>query len=205
MSRPSATPFTIRRRLAGLSNEDVGRLLNMTPDRAGELLGERGAFAELSELRCELRTALNKGPDLRVVYRELLEHELVPGRAGRNVRWTRIVLDSTLCEWGREIGKSGGWWSKFERDEALAERCLARGSLSEDQIMMISLDMELAGKRLAELFPSAALPLLQGHDRAASTGTVSKLVVDADRRVTSIEVEKEIVRPHGRRIAGRAE
>lgn len=160
--RPRATPFTIRRRLAGLSNADVGKLLKMSPDRAGELLGETGVFAELSELRCELRTALNKGPDLRLVYRELSEGALIPGRSGRVVRWTRIVLDITLREWSELAGRSTAFWSIFERDECYAEAAFARDSISEDQIMIISRHMMLAGRRLAELFPSATRPLPLG-------------------------------------------
>ena len=201
--RPRATPFTIRRRLAGLTLEDVGQLLDITRERVWQLGKQYAACHDLSELRSDLRVALNKGPDHRVVYQELKRGWVVKGCVGRNVRWTRIILDITLLEWAADFGHSGTWWSKFERDEDRAWRAVALGSISYLTTLRIGPKLNEAAHRLAELFPSATLPRLQGHDPTASRGRVLKVVADTETR--ELHIEGDIVHPHGRRIAGRAE
>lgn len=151
--------FRIRRKLAGLSCADIGDLLKMNPDRAGELLGDRGAFKDLHELRCKLRTALNRGPDLRVVHVELAQGELVPGRAGRDVRWARTILNQSLRQWSAAAGHSVFWWSTFERDEKVAFAAIARGSLDATAVAFIRTRMCEAAEKLAGLFPYATSPL----------------------------------------------
>lgn len=201
--RTNSTRFTIRRRLAGLSCEEVGRLLRMTPDRAGELLGERGAFGDLHELRSELRIALNNGPDLRVVYRELKEGALIPGRSGRTVRWTRIILDITLREWTELAGRSTSFWSIFEREEDYAEAAFARGSISEDQIGTISEQMQRAADRLGELFPSAALPLTGSMFDSEPARAAAKKIIETARE--GLEELHAAARSHGVEIEGGTE
>jgi len=161
--------FTIRRRLAGLTLDDVGELLKINTDRgagrelAATVLGTPDPLRSIDDLRDALRTALNKGPDLRVVREELLDGELVPGRAGRAVRWTRIILGITLREWTEIGGHSTGYWSVFEREEDRATRALERGSIGERELALIGDRMYQAAVRLGELFPSKALPLRGGR------------------------------------------
>jgi len=157
--------FNIRRRLAGLSLDDVGELLRINTDRgagrelAASVLGEPDPVASIEDLKDALRVALNRGPDLRVVFRELAVGELVAGRAGRNVRWTRIILDLTLRGLSEAVGQSIAYWSEFERDEKRAERAIA-SSLSEDQADRLGFLMKFAALRLGGLFPSSALPFV---------------------------------------------
>jgi hypothetical protein len=151
--------FRIRRKLAGLTNADIGELLHMNPDRAGELLGGRGAFKDLHELRCELRSALNCGPDLRRVHAELSQGELVPGRAGRDARWARTILDQTLRQWSAEAGHSVCWWSIFERDELAASHALESESLATHEVQWVGGRMKEAAEKLAALFPYTTAPL----------------------------------------------
>jgi len=152
--------FRIRRQLAGLTNADVGRLLHINPNRASELLTDTGAFKDLHELRCELRSALNRGPDLRRVHAELSQGELVPGRAGRDARWARTILDQTLRQWSAEAGHSIYWWSIFERDELAASHALERESLATHESEWVGWRMKEAAEKLAALFPYATAPLV---------------------------------------------
>lgn len=149
-----AERFRIRLWLAGLTSADVGPLLGLTRDRASALIGDRGAFVDQPELRAKLRDALEQGPDLQHVYSALATAALVPGRAGRDVRWTRIVLHIPLRAWSSDLGYSTCWWSEFERDETVATAALAGGRLTSRSRREIKKHMKCAAAMLVRLFPS---------------------------------------------------
>ena len=143
--------FRIRAHLAGLSNEAAGALIGLSRDRAGELLGGRGAFSDLHELRARLRDALKDvSPHPRDVRAVLRTGDLiVGGKLGDKVRWTRIVLDVGLREWRAELGLSTWWWSKFETDPSFARG--ARWSLGSWRVVIIEERMIQAAVKLAEV------------------------------------------------------
>lgn len=150
-----AEELRVRAALTGVTGRDIGKLLGLTPSRARALLGDRGAFRHLHELRHQVRDHLRgRAPNLTDVYRSLLRDELTPETAGRDVRWTRQVLGLGLRAWSAEHGMSTWWWSVFERDPDHAARALGKGLLDAEQIFAIESRMLEAGVRLALVVPS---------------------------------------------------
>lgn len=145
----------IRVALAGLTFKEAGELLDLSPDRAAELIGDRGAFHELHELRCELRAKLNMGPDLRAVYRTLIIGRLTPATAGRDIRWVRTILGVSLQTWVHRHGHSTWWWSKFETEEGRAGTLLLDGALGERERFSLEVELLDAASKLVRLFPWA--------------------------------------------------
>jgi len=148
----------IRVMMAGLTFKQARALLHLPPDRAAELIGDRGAFTDLHELRCELRAALNDGPDLRDVYQALALGQLVNDTAGRDIRWVRIILKKSLKAWAEDHGYSTWWWSKFETEEGRARRFLACGCFTVREWTALEDDMAEAAAKLGRLFPWAMMP-----------------------------------------------
>lgn len=147
----------IRAHLAGLTSEAAGALIGLSPDRARELLGGRGAFSDLPELRARLRDALKEmSPHPRNVRMVLETGDLVAGgKMGEKIRWTRIVLDIGLRKWSAEHGLSTWWWSKFETEPGFARG--ARWSLGSWRIAVIEEHMIEAAAKLSEV-PSWSSP-----------------------------------------------
>lgn len=150
-----AEELRVRAALTGVTGRDIGKLLGLSPSRARALLGDRGAFRDLHELRQQVRDHLRgRAPNLTDVYRSLILDELRPETAGRDVRWTRQILGIGLRAWSREIGMSTWWWSVFETDPDQAVRAWQRGVLDAEQVFAVESRMLEAGVRLALVVPS---------------------------------------------------
>lgn len=154
MSRGEALRLQIR--LAGLTKTDVGRMLGVGRDRVSEFLDDREDFHEFSEYRRQLRGALAEGPDLRAIYAALVAGYLLPGTAGRDVRWTRHILWIPLVEWCEEFGFSTWWWSVCERDEDRMAIALAEDYLDRRTLWAIEVRMVEAAVVLGRFFPDLA-------------------------------------------------
>ena len=145
----------VRLRIAGLSKTAVGRILGCGRDRVSEFLDDREDFREFSEFLRRLRPALKAGPDLRAIYAALVAGYLLPGTAGRDVRWTRLVLGIPLVEWCEEFGFSTWWWSVVERDEDRMTIALEEESLERRTLWAVEVRMVEAAVMLGRLCPES--------------------------------------------------
>lgn len=156
----TAEELRIRAALTGVTGSKLGELLGITTSQAHELLSDRCAVPDSSERKHQARDQLRaRAPNLTEVYRALIQDELRPDTAGRDVRWTRLIMGICLRAWSRAIGLSSWWWSEFETKPEHAAAALEAGRLTLEQIFDVESRMLEAGVRLALVVPSCVARL----------------------------------------------